>query len=68
MTRPEAALLVSVREKEATLGDIGLTFATVRIRYPSGFQIRREALCSCSIFSHSLLMFTDTWVRVLHAA
>lgn len=70
MTRSEAALLVSVREKEARLGDIRLTFGTVTSKggLSKWLLIRREALCSCSIFSYSLLMFTDTWVRALHAA
>lgn len=61
MTRPEAALLVSVREKEATLGDIGLTFATVTYKGGSVFQAASKSAekpyevvaylairCSCS--------------------
>lgn len=61
MTRPEAALLVSVREKEATLGDIGLTFATVTYKGGSVIQAASKSAekpyvvvaylairCSCS--------------------
>lgn len=74
MTRSEAALLMSVREKEATLVDVRLTFATFTYKGESVIQVASPysaekpdvvvaylaIRCSCSRLC--------TWFRALHAA
>lgn len=50
LTRSESTLLVSDQ-------DVRLTIATATYEEGSVIQVRRGALCSCSMFSHSPLMF-----------